>query len=115
MEEKELCSFLREKLILAKSKIMIKQHDETVTPAGILIPATAARKKEGGMWGTIVATHEDSREYPIIYPVGTRVVYSQYSGSEVELPMLCGKPGFLIMNDDDIWLAERGGNGYENI
>ena len=69
---------------------------EETTASGIIIPDTA---KEKPLKGTVVAAGPGKQDEPMTVKVGDKVMYGQYSGTEIKLE---GKT-FLIMRESDIY------------
>jgi len=69
---------------------------ETKTASGIIIPDSA---KEKPLEGKIVAIGNGKADEPITVKVGDKVLYGQYSGTEIRID---GKE-FLIMRESDIY------------
>jgi len=68
----------------------------------ILVPDTSKKDKPGK--GTIVVSGLGEADRPMRYFPGDRIVYSLYSGTEVELNLDGKEKTYLIMNQMDIWL-----------
>ena len=69
---------------------------EEKTASGIIIPDTA---KEKPLQGTIVAVGPGKPDEPMTVKVKDKVLYGQYSGTEIKLE---GKT-YLIMREADIY------------
>jgi chaperonin GroES len=69
---------------------------EEKTASGIIIPDTA---KEKPLQGTVVAAGNGKKDEPMTVQVGDKVIYGQYSGTEIKLD---GKK-YLIMKESDIY------------
>lgn len=69
---------------------------EEVTASGIIIPESA--EKEQKAEGEIVALGNGEKISKLGLSVGQKVVYGQYSGSEVEVD----QQEYKILNHDDI-------------
>ncbi len=69
---------------------------ETKTASGIIIPDSA---KEKPLEGNIVAVGNGKTDEPITVKVGDKVLYGQYSGTEIRIE---GKV-YLIMREADIY------------
>ncbi len=69
---------------------------EEKTASGIIIPDTA---KEKPLEGKIVAVGNGKPEEPLTVKVGDKVIYGQYSGTEIKLD---GKK-YLIMRESDVY------------
>lgn len=69
---------------------------EEKTASGIIIPDTA---KEKPLMGEIVAVGPGKKDEPMTVEVGNKVLYGQYSGTEIKLE---GKT-YLIMKESDIY------------
>ncbi|KAM4097555.1 hypothetical protein ACJW30_07G009900 [Castanea mollissima] len=78
--------------------VKIKTAEEK-TDGGILVPTTAQTKPQGG---EVVATREGKivgkSKVDISVKIGTQIVYSKYTGTEVEF----NGSKHLILKDDDI-------------
>lgn len=70
-----------------EDRVLIQPEEaETKTAAGIYLPDSAQEKP---MWGKVVAVgpgklNDDGKRTPLSISKGDTVVYSQYSGTEVE-------------------------------
>jgi len=69
---------------------------EEKTASGIIIPDTA---KEKPLEGTVVAAGNGKPEEPMTVKVGDKVIFGQYSGTEIKLD---GKK-YLIMRESDVY------------
>jgi len=69
---------------------------EEKTASGIIIPDTA---KEKPLQGTVIAVGPGKIDEPMSVKVKDKVLYGQYSGTEIKLD---GKP-YLIMRESDIY------------
>jgi chaperonin GroES len=69
---------------------------EEKTASGIIIPDTA---KEKPLEGTVVAAGNGKPEEPLTLKVGDKVIFGQYSGTEIKLD---GKK-YLIMRESDVY------------
>lgn len=77
-------------------RVLVKIKDvEEKTEGGILLPATAQSKPQGG---EVVAVGEGKNKVGISVKTGAQVVYSKYAGTEVEF----NGSKHLILKDDDI-------------
>jgi len=68
---------------------------ENTTPSGIVLPDTAKEKPHHGI---VVAVGESQYDDPLPVEEGDKVMFAQYSGTEIELD---GKP-HLILEITDI-------------
>lgn len=87
----------------AKQRVLILPDavTERQTPSGIIIPETAENKKPGT--GVVVRTGKGEKDIPMEYRVGQRVMYSQYSGLDIELNLYRdGNYIYKVMNQMDI-------------
>jgi len=81
--------------------ILPEEQKETTLLSGIIIPGTVDQDKPGG--GLIIATGKGSKDNPMEFSVGQRVVYSQYSGLNVKLNLQHhGDHTYKVMNQMDI-------------
>lgn len=69
---------------------------EEKTASGIIIPDTA---KEKPLQGTVVAVGPGKKDEPMTVKVKDKVLYGQYSGTEIKLE---GKT-YLIMREADVY------------
>lgn len=69
---------------------------EMKTASGIIIPDSA---KEKPLIGEVVAVGNGKVDEPMTVKVGDKVLYGQYSGTEIKLD---GKP-YLIMRESDVY------------
>ena len=69
---------------------------EEKTASGIIIPDTA---KEKPLQGTVVAAGNGKPDEPMTVKVGDKVLYGQYSGTEIKLD----GNDYLIMREADIY------------
>ncbi|MDG1148183.1 MAG: co-chaperone GroES [Crocinitomicaceae bacterium] len=69
---------------------------EMKTASGIIIPDSA---KEKPLIGEVVAIGNGKVDEPMTVKVGDKVLYGQYSGTEIKLD---GKP-YLIMRESDVY------------
>lgn len=69
---------------------------EEKTASGIIIPDTA---KEKPLEGSVVAVGNGKPDEPMSVKVGDKVIYGQYSGTEIKLD---GKK-YLIMRESDVY------------
>lgn len=82
-------------------RVVVKRlEEESKTPGGIVIPATAAEKP---IHGEIMAVgpgkkSEDGQIHPLDVKVGDKVLFGKYSGTEIKLD----GTEYLVMREDDI-------------
>ncbi len=69
---------------------------ETKTASGIIIPDSA---KEKPLEGNVVAVGKGKTDEPMTLKVGDRVLYGQYSGTEIKIE----GTKYLIMREADIY------------
>lgn len=69
---------------------------EQTTASGIIIPDSA---KEKPLQGTIIAVGSGKPDEPMTVKVGDKVLYGQYSGTEIKLD----SNTYLIMRESDIY------------
>lgn len=85
-------------------RIVIKKIEaETKTSSGIVLPESAQEKPQ---YAEVVAISDDvinDKENKSILEVGDKVIYSQYSGTEVKLE---GKE-FIVIKYEDILAVVR--------
>ncbi len=83
------------------SRVVVRPlHSEEKTPSGIIIPDTA---KEKPRRGEVIAVGSGKRlkngkRVPLDVMVGDKVIFSEYSGDEVEI----NGEKYLIMDESDI-------------
>jgi len=81
--------------------ILPDEKAEHITKGGIILPEQAQQDTPGT--GKIVSTGKGSRDYPMIYHIGQKVLYSQYAGVDIKLNLFsCGEHVFKVMNQLDI-------------
>jgi chaperonin GroES len=86
---------------LADRVVVRPSKAEEKTKGGIIVPDTA---KEKPVWGEVIAAgpgrvSDDGKQIPMEVKVGDRVLYGQYSGTEVTID---GEE-LLIMRESDIF------------
>ena len=87
----------------AEQKVVILPEKADDRIGRIFIPATS--EKEAPRIGTVVSTGTCNIDNPMKYFVGQQVMFSKYSGLEVELN-LDGEPKtYLVMNQMDIMMV----------
>lgn len=82
---------------------------ERKTSTGIILPSTTQVEKPG--FGTVIEVGSGTKDIPMRYEKGQRVMFSNYAGIEIELDY----PGygirtFKVMNQMDVmgWIIEKG-------
>lgn len=75
--------------------LIVPEAAEEKTAGGIIIPQEA---KEKSQIGTIEAVGPGTKENPMVLKKGQRIVYSQYSGTELKLD---GQK-YLILRSSDV-------------
>jgi len=86
----------------AEQRVLILPDIEPDKIGHIWVPDTT--KKETPKMGTVIKTGRGSIDHPMEYLMGQKVVFSTYSGSEIELDLGDGLKIYLIMNQMDIWM-----------
>lgn len=81
---------------LADRVLIEPAEAEQKTASGIIIPDTA---KEKPLQGKVVAVGPGKKDEPMTVKVKDKVLYGQYSGTEIKLD---GKT-YLIMRESDIY------------
>ena len=81
-------------------RVIVKRVDEEEkTAGGIIIPDTAKEKpQEGKVVAVGSGKREDGKVIPLDVKAGDRVLFSKYSGTEIQLD----GAEHLIMREDDI-------------
>jgi chaperonin GroES len=81
-------------------RVIIKRvAEEAKTAGGIIIPDTAKEKpQEGEVVAVGSGKREDGKVIPLDVKAGDRVLFSKYSGTEIQL----NGTEHLIMREDDI-------------
>jgi len=81
-------------------RVIVKRVDEEEkTAGGIIIPDTAKEKpQEGKVVAVGSGKREDGKVIPLDVKAGDRVLFSKYSGTEIQL----NGDEHLIMREDDI-------------
>ncbi len=79
------------------NRVLVKRNEATTSKGGILLPDTA---KEKPRQGTVLAvgpgrTDDKGRCHPLDLNVGDQVLFSSYSGTEVQ-------DESLILSEDDL-------------
>lgn len=78
-------------------RVLIKPSPaEEKTASGIIIPDTA---KEKPLKGEVIAVGNGKPEEPMTVKVGDKVMYGQYSGTELKLD----GDTYLIMRESDVY------------
>jgi chaperonin GroES len=89
-----------------QDRILVKRIDEEEkTKGGIIIPDTA---KEKPMEGKVIAVgkgkvDDDGKAHPLDVKKGDRVLFSKYSGTEVNIE---GEEHLIIREDDVLGVVE---------
>lgn len=86
----------------AEQRVVILPEDQPNKMGSIYIPDSVEREKP--RFGTIVSAGFGNIDTPMKYKVGDRVMFSQYSGVEVELNLDGTEKKYLVMNQIDIML-----------
>jgi chaperonin GroES len=75
---------------------------EKTTGMGIILPSTV--EDNAPEIATIIAVGTGEKDHPMLYHKGQRVIYSQYSGVEVNLDLIGakGEKVYKVMNQLDI-------------
>jgi chaperonin GroES len=81
---------------LADRVIVEPAAAEEKTAGGIIIPDTAKEKPKEG---TVIAAGPGKAEEPMTVKTGDKVLYGQYSGTELKI----GSNDYLIMRESDIY------------
>lgn len=87
----------------AEQRVVVKpdRQGEKKTRSGIIIPETVNDKMPE--IATIVSVGKGSKDDPMKYHVGQRVIYSQYAGLELKMDLeKFGESLYKIMNQMDI-------------
>ena len=85
------------KLTPLGDRVVIKPTpQEEVTKSGIILPETADKEKKAE--GAIVAIGSGEKIAKLKLRVGQKVVYSQYSGSEIKID----DEEYKILSEDDL-------------
>lgn len=87
----------------AEQRIVVlpDKEKEGLTQSGIIIPTMVEDKVPE--IATIIAVGEGSRDDPMRYSVGQKVIYSQYSGLEVKMNLKgYGENQYKVMTQLDI-------------
>jgi len=81
-------------------RVIVKRvEEEEKTAGGIIIPDTAKEKpQEGKVIAVGSGKREDGKVIPLDVKAGDRVLFSKYSGTEIQLD----GDEHLIMREDDI-------------
>jgi len=81
-------------------RVIVKRlAEEEMTAGGIIIPDTAKEKpQEGKVIAVGSGRREDGKVVPLDVKAGDRVLFSKYSGTEIQLD----GDEHLIMREDDI-------------
>lgn len=91
------------KIAPAEQRVIIQpDHEaEEILQSGIIIPSGTEVDKPS--IGTIVAVGKGSKEYPMLYREGQRVLISNYAGVEVKLNLVeFGNYHYKVLNQMDI-------------
>jgi len=74
---------------------------ETKTRTGIILPVGVEQDQPGMGW--VIKVGKGSKDHPMIYRAGQRVVYSKYSGVDIKLNIFNhGENVYKVMNQLDI-------------
>lgn len=87
----------------AKQRVVILPDNQPDKVGSLYIPPSA--QKDSPRMGTIVSTGIGTADIPMEYHVGERVMFSQYSGVEIELNLGIGVKTYLVMNQLDIMMT----------
>ncbi len=84
------------------NRLLVKRSKMEKTKGGIFLPETAQEKpKEGEIMAVGPGKRdEDGNIIPMNVKIGDRVLFSNYSGTEVKNSS--GEEDFLILSEDDI-------------
>ena len=88
---------------LAEQRVLVLPipETETKTKGGIIIPPGTEEDKPG--MGHIINVGKGSKDYPMIYRAGQRVLYSKYAGLDIKLHIFNhGEHIYKVMNQLDI-------------
>jgi chaperonin GroES len=89
-----------------QDRILIKRlEEEEKTKGGIIIPDTAKEKPQEGKVIAVGAgkVDEDGKLQPLEVKKGDRVLFSKYSGTEIDLD---GEEHLIIREDDVLGILE---------
>ena len=82
--------------------VLPEKRGETKTMSGIIIPGTVTENMPE--IAKVVAVGSGSKDSPMLYSIGQRVLYSQYAGLELKLNLewADGEKTYRVMNQLDI-------------
>ncbi len=89
-----------------QDRILVKRiEEEAKTAGGIIIPDTAKEKPQEGKVIAVGAgkLNDDGKLQPLDVKKGDRVLFSKYSGSEVQIE---GEEHLIIREDDVLGILE---------
>lgn len=87
----------------AEQRVMVlpEKPKERKTNSGIIIPEMVDDNRPE--IGIIVRVGKGDRDNPMLYSIGERVMYSQYSGLEIKMNLVdYGENVYKVMNQMDI-------------
>jgi len=97
--------------VAAEQRLVILPEEvkDFKTSSGILITKEIlAEKANRAMWGIIVRAGEGSKDHPMKYRVGDKVLFSEFAGTELEFNLTGhGLHVYKVMNQLDVMLYER--------
>lgn len=86
--------------IPAEQRVLILPEENEKKIGNIFVPESAQQEKP--RFGIITEAGTGNKDIPMKYLKGQRVVFSQYSGVEVELNLDGTNKKYLIMNQMDV-------------
>ena len=81
--------------------VLPEDSDEKITGTGIILPSIV--KDDTPEIATVISVGKGSKDIPMLYHKGQKVIFSQYSGVEVKLNLYgVGEKTFKVLNQLDI-------------
>lgn len=82
------------------NRVLVKRAEAKTSKGGILLPDSAQEKPKEGIVIAVGEGHRDEQGklHPLHVKIGDRVLFSQYSGTEVTL----NEEDEIILSEDDI-------------
>jgi len=90
-------------IVPAEQRVVILPEKADDKIGRIFIPATS--EKEAPRIGKVISTGTGSIDIPMKYFIGQQVMFSKYSGLEVELNLDGEDKSYLVMNQMDIMMV----------
>jgi len=95
---------MKYKAIPEEQRILVLPVEGPEMVGHIIIPESVRKDNGKPKTGHVVEVGEGSKDRPMKYHKGQLVVFSQYSGSEIELDLGDGPNTYIIMQQMDVWM-----------